>query len=262
MPRTAALGYHEVTDNVFDSGFQRPLAMRYKHTTAAFRAHLETIAAGRRAPELVTGIDFGRPSTHLLLTFDDGGKSALYVSDALCKRGWRAHFLITTGLIGQRTFLDKQGIRLLHQAGHIVGSHSHTHPDIFCDQPLADMMWQWQTSCDILSQLLGEACTVASVPGGDISPLVLRSAHACGIRYLFTSEPWLSPRKVGDCWILGRVAVKADTPIARVRAYASLRGWRRALIERRASVAARRLLAPLYRVYVRQRTAALSQTNE
>jgi len=257
MARTACLGYHEVTDDASGSGFQRPLAMRYKHTTAAFRVHLDTIAAGPRAPELVTDIDFARSSTHLLLTFDDGGKSALYVSDELCKRGWRAHFLITTGLIGQRTFLDRQGIRLLHQAGHIVGSHSHTHPDIFRDQPLTDMMWQWQTSCDILSQLLGEACTVASVPGGDISPLVLRSAHASNIRYLFTSEPWLTPRTVGDCRVLGRVAVKADTPTARVQAYSSLRGWHRALIERRASVAARSLLRPLYRAYVRQRTAAL-----
>jgi Polysaccharide deacetylase len=262
MSRTACLGYHEVTDNAFDSGFQRPLAMRYKHTTAAFRAHLELIAASPRVPELVTNIDLGGRSTHLLLTFDDGGKSALHVSDELCKRGWRAHFLITTALIGQRTFLDKHGIRLLRQAGHIVGSHSHTHPDIFNDQSRADMMWQWQTSCDILSQLLGEACTVASVPGGDISPMVLNSAHESNIRYLFTSEPWLKPRRVGDCWIVGRVAVKTDTPAARVRAYSSLRGWRRALLERRASVAARRLLAPLYRVYVRQRTAALSETNE
>jgi hypothetical protein len=116
-------------------------------------------------------------------------------------------------------------------------------------------MSQWQTSCDILSQLLGEACTVASVPGGDISPAVLNSAHASRIRYLFTSEPWLTPRRVDDCWILGRVAVKANTPAARVQAYASLRGWRTALIERRASVAARRVLGPLYRMYVRHRTA-------
>ncbi len=262
MLKTACLGYHEVTDNVFESGFQRPLAMRYKHTTAAFRDHLDTIAANGRRPELVTNIDFSRPSTHLLLTFDDGGKSALYVNEELCKRGWRAHFLITTELIGQRTFLDKQGIRLLRQCGHIVGSHSHTHPDIFSDQTLQSMIWQWRTSCDILSQLLGEPCTVASVPGGDISHMVLSSALASDIRYLFTSEPWLNPRRVGDCWVLGRAAVKANTSTARVRAYSSLRSWRRALIERRASVVARRLLGPLYRMYVRQRTVTLAKPHE
>jgi len=257
MPRTACLGYHEVTDNVFESGFQRPLAMEYKLATAPFQAHLEILAQNGRPPELVTNIDFSSRSTHLLLTFDDGGKSALYVSDELCKRGWRAHFLITTGLIGQRTFLDKPGIRQLRQAGHIVGSHSHTHPDIFSDQSLAQMEWEWRASCDILAQLLGEACTVASVPGGDISPTVLQSAEASNIHHLFTSEPWLKPRRVGDCWVIGRVAVKAHTPAARVHAYTSLRGWRRALIERKASVAARRLLRPIYRIYVRRRTAAL-----
>src|SRR5204862_256885 len=90
----AKFDFKRAPDDASGSGFQRPLAMRYKHTTAAFRLHLDTIAAGPRAPELVTDIDFARSSTHLLLTFDDGGKSALHVSDELCKRGWRAHFLI------------------------------------------------------------------------------------------------------------------------------------------------------------------------
>ena len=129
MPRTAALGYHEVTDNVFDSGFQRPLAMRYKHTTAAFRAHLETIAAGRRAPELVTGIDFGRPSTHLLLTFDDGGASAvLPTADLLEELGLKGLFFIATDYIGTKTFLSGDDVRALHRRGHGIGSHSASHP--------------------------------------------------------------------------------------------------------------------------------------
>src|SRR5439155_26665222 len=33
---------------------------------------------------------------------------------------------------------------------------------------------EWRTSCDRLADLLGEPCTVASVPGGDISPVVLQ----------------------------------------------------------------------------------------
>ena len=40
MARTACLGYHEVTDDASGSGFQRPLAMRYKHTDKS----IETIA--------------------------------------------------------------------------------------------------------------------------------------------------------------------------------------------------------------------------
>jgi len=37
-------------------------------------------------------MDFERPGRHVLLTFDDGGKSALYASDQLSRRGWKGHF--------------------------------------------------------------------------------------------------------------------------------------------------------------------------
>ena len=46
------------------------------------------IIAGRllRPPELVDEINLSRPGRHLLLTFDDGGKSALRVSAELNRR--------------------------------------------------------------------------------------------------------------------------------------------------------------------------------
>lgn len=254
MLSVATLGYHEVTDDPTDSGFQRPLAAAYKHTRHAFAEHLDVIAAGRLRPELVTQVDFSQSGEHLLLTFDDGGKSAMYIGEELCKRDWRAHFLITTSMIGDRTFLTKQDLVHLRRCGHMIGSHSHTHPDIFNRQPIAAMSSQWTTSCDILAQILGESCTVASVPGGDISPTVFASAFANNIRYLFTSEPWLRPRRVGGGWVLGRASVKKSTSLARVRALTELRRWRMALLERRCSVMARTVLYPLYPLYVQWRT--------
>ena len=143
---------------------------------------------------------------------------------------------------------------MLRRAGHIIGSHSHTHPDIFKAQSWQAMTWQWRTSCDTLSQLLGEPCLFGSVPGGDISERVLECAEANEIRYLFTSEPRLNPWRVGQCQVLGRVSVKARTPIARVRDFAVLRGWRTALVRRQCFVFARTALPPLYRFYVRRRT--------
>ena len=254
MPSIATLGYHEVTDDPSQSGFQRPLAAAYKHTRKVFDQHLDVIAHSRLRPELVVDVDFTGGGEHLLLTFDDGGKSALYISDALCKRNWRGHFLITTGLIGSRTFLGRADVVQLRRCGHIVGSHSHTHPDLFNKQSPEAMKWQWRVSCDMLSQLLGEACIVASVPGGDMSPAVVASAMAADIRYLFTSEPWLSPRRAGDGWVLGRAAIKTSTSLARVRALTDLRRWGLVLFERRSSVLVRTALGPLYNLYVRRRT--------
>src|SRR5512133_106163 len=79
-PSIASFLYHEVVDIPFLSGFQRPAARKYKHTTAQFERHLEALASGPVPPTLVTDIDFATPDRHLLLTFDDGGKSAVDVS--------------------------------------------------------------------------------------------------------------------------------------------------------------------------------------
>jgi hypothetical protein len=58
---------------------------------------------------------------------------------------------------------------------------------------------------------------------------------------------------VGDCWILGRVCPKRDTPAGHVQAWAEFRGWRRALLIRRGKELVRTLLAPAYRAWVRAR---------
>lgn len=253
-PQIASLMYHEVTDDPTGSGFQRPGAFPYKHSTAAFTEHLARIAGAPSVPGLVVDVDFTRSSRSLLLTFDDGGRSALTAAELLERRGWRGHFFIVTSLTGSRGFLDAPGIRALRAAGHLIGSHSHTHPNIFREQSPQRMVEEWRTSCDMIAQILGEPCVAASVPGGDISRRVLESASTAGLRYLFTSEPWLAPRRLGDCWILGRYSVKAGTPPARVAELARFRGWTRALVRRRLKVFATSAVPPLYRLYVRART--------
>jgi peptidoglycan/xylan/chitin deacetylase (PgdA/CDA1 family) len=253
----ATFAYHDVTDRPQESGLQRPGAAPYTLGVAPFRQHLDAIAGGPLRPERVTAIDLTAPGRHLLLTFDDGGKSALHTADELSRRGWSGHFFIITGRIGERTFLDAAGIRYLRRCGHVIGSHSHTHPDIFREQTKAQMVAEWRTSRDRLADLLGEPCTVASVPGGDISPLVLESAGAAGLSFLFTSEPRLAPRSVGGCWIMGRFCPKATTPPARIRALAELRGWEQALLVRRLKEFVRVMLPGPYRLYARRQAREL-----
>jgi len=249
----ASLGYHDVTDTPSESGFQRAGAVAYKLGVAQFREQLDCITgAAARAPSLVTRLDLTRPGRHLLLTFDDGGKSALKISDELCRRGWRGHFFISTGLIGRRTFLTPEEIRLLRNAGHVVGTHSHSHPDIYRDLGWEQMLVEWRRSSDILAQLLGEPCEAGAVPGGEISPRVLQSAGAAGLRHLFTSDPTLRPRAVGGCWILGRFCVKHSTSPGDVARLARFEGWSRRLLVRRLKTIASRSVPPLYRLYVRR----------
>ena len=116
------------------------------------------------------------------------------------------------------------------------------------------MVEEWRTSCDILSQLLGEPCVTASIPGGDASAAAFRSAATAGLEYLFTSEPWVVPRRVGNCWILGRFMPKRWTPATRVGELARFRGWPSALLVRRLKEFARRAMPHLYRLYIRRTT--------
>jgi peptidoglycan/xylan/chitin deacetylase (PgdA/CDA1 family) len=240
--------------------FQRYAALPYKHTTAAFTMHMDRIGQSPLRPTLVSEIDLLASGRHLALTFDDGGTSALRAGEELCRRGWRGHFFIVTDLIGMRTFLDVDGIRTLRRCGHLIGSHSHTHPDIFRELSPAQMASEWRVSCERLADLLGEPCIAASVPGGDISERVLQSAADAGLRYLFTSEPCVSPRRVGACWVLGRFGPKSGTSAETVYRLAQFRGWHRALMVRRLKGLARRSAPALYRCYVKQTTRARAQT--
>ncbi len=247
----ASFGYHDVTDDPTQSGFQRDGALPYKLGVRLFCDHLDRIAR-EQPPALVTEIDLTKPGRHVLLTFDDGGKSALKAAGELSRRGWRGHFFITTSLIGGRTFLDSGEIRQLRAAGHLVGSHSHTHPDIYRELDRERMGVEWSQSSDILAQILGEPCLAAAVPGGEISGDVLRSADAAGLRYLFTSEPWLAPRVAGGCWILGRYCPKVSTTADEIGALARFEGWNNKLLVRRLKGLASRSLPSLYRLYVRR----------
>jgi peptidoglycan/xylan/chitin deacetylase (PgdA/CDA1 family) len=250
MSLTAAFGYHDVTDVPTDSGFQRNGALPFKLGTRLFREHLDGIGEAPLSPALVTDVDLAGPGRHLFLTFDDGGKSALSVGEELCRRGWRGHFFISTGLIGQRTFLNVAELRELRSCGHILGSHSHTHPDIYRELDWERMVVEWRQSSDFLAQHLGETCLTGAVPGGEISRAVLRSAATAGLHYLFTSEPWLRPRVVGGCWILGRFCAKASTTAEEIAGLARFQGWSSKLLVRRIKAAARRSIPPLYRLYV------------
>lgn len=250
MSLVATLGYHDVTDVPTASGLQRNGAVPYKLRTRQFQEHLDRIAIASLAPALVTEVDLAGPGKHLFLTFDDGGKSALRIGEELCRRQWRGHFFISTSLIGRRTFLDPGELRHLRSCGHVVGSHSHTHPDIYRELGWERMVVEWRQSSDILAQLLGEACVTGAVPGGEISRPVLRSAASAGIRYLFTSEPCLRPRIVCGCWVLGRFCAKASTTGEEIAELARFRGWTSRLLVRRLKAVARRMVPPLYRLYV------------
>ena len=103
-------------------------------------------------------------------------------------------------------------IRELRKRGHVIGSHTHTHPARMSNLTAAELDTEWQVSCKILADILGEPVKTASVADGYYSSQVGQSAANAGIEVLFNSEPVKSVGKVDGCMILGRYAVKSVTP--------------------------------------------------
>jgi peptidoglycan/xylan/chitin deacetylase (PgdA/CDA1 family) len=212
---TFALIYHDIAppserDSV---GFPGPVAGRYKLDPADFEAHLDALPP-------VSLWEPGQDGRGAVLTFDDGGASALHAADALEGHGWRGHFFITTGRLGTEGFLDAAGVRELASRGHAVGGHSHTHPTYFGKLSRTEQLDEWRRSRETLAELLGAPPVGASVPGGFFTPTVAETAAEAGYEWLMTSEPESRVRSGWGIPVMGRYTIWATTPASRAAAYA------------------------------------------
>lgn len=210
-----ALGFHDISEQ------GEPLRPRmaghttlYTLTLSRFRAHLKAIstrAGGNRVRLIDPGAATPLPEA-AILTFDDGAVSAYTcAAPELEALGWRGHFFVTTGWIGRQGFMKPSQIRELRERGHLIGTHSRTHPERFSALPWNTMVREWSDSRCKLEDIVGQPVMAASVPGGYYSHQVAHAAAAAGIRLLFTSEPTLSIATVESCVVVGRYSIRRNT---------------------------------------------------
>jgi peptidoglycan/xylan/chitin deacetylase (PgdA/CDA1 family) len=207
-----SLLFHDVYgSDPHESGFRSHAADRYKLSVPDFEAQLDGLG---EAPAQ--------------LTFDDGGVSYYtVVAERLETLGLRGHCFVTTDFIGQRGFLTATQIRELDARGHIIGTHSASHPARFSTLTLAKIRDEWADSRRRLEDLLNHAVTVGSVPGGYFSSDVARAASETGLRTLFTSEPTVKPSIVDECTLVGRFTVRPGHPPNMARRFVSPSPWAR-----------------------------------
>src|SRR5260370_9492018 len=178
-----AIMSHDVVENAHfgSSGFPGEGAHVSKLRREDFERPLDASAAATAAVSTVGQLE-GRP---VLLTFDDGGVSFHHpIADLLESRGWRGHFFVTTDRIGTPGFVTEAQLRELHRRGHIIGSHSCSHPTRMAALTRADMDPEWRQRLTRLSRRSGAAVKAAPVPGGFYSREVGESAAAAGIEAL------------------------------------------------------------------------------
>jgi peptidoglycan/xylan/chitin deacetylase (PgdA/CDA1 family) len=210
--------YHDIATSARRDqvGFPGRLAARYKLEPDAFEAHLDALAE--------TGLQVGTLGAggslpQLLLSFDDGGSSALLAAEALERRGWHGQFFITTGRLGTPGFLSADELRELARRGHGIGGHSHTHPTYMGRLSREELDREWTCSREVLEEVLGAPPRSASVPGGYLSHAVITAAAAAGYELLFTSEPTTSVGR-RELVIRGRYTIWSTTPARVAAAYA------------------------------------------
>jgi peptidoglycan/xylan/chitin deacetylase (PgdA/CDA1 family) len=204
--------YHDVVPG--DRGLTgRPRAGhgRYTLTWTKFREHLDLIDEVASAPPGLVSQASGEPGASWSLTFDDGAASSLGLGEELAQREWRAYFFITTGAIGRAGFVDADAIRALDAMGHAIGSHSVTHPARMSTLTREALLYEWQTSVQTLSELLGKDIRTGSIPGGWYGKHVAEAAARAGIETLFTSEPVRTTREVDGCLLVGRYSIRDNT---------------------------------------------------
>lgn len=210
--RVISLLYHDVTSNgkLDSSGFPGAGAATYKLGLDEFKRHLCAIQSVVKAAPVTFSDLLPEKEARFpfLLTFDDGGVSAYtHIADILEGYGWHAHFLVTANWIGSPSFLSIPQIQQLRKRGHVIGSHSCSHPERMSHSTFEELRREWVTSTTMLSDILSEQVRVASVPGGYYSTRVAEAASLAGIQVLFTSEPITKCRYVDGCLVLGRYTV-------------------------------------------------------
>ena len=234
--RAISLLFHDVyARDPAESGFKSAAAARYKLSVPGFDAQLAGVRRARRdRPILCDAIMRVAESTSpdavpFLITVDDGGVSYYQcVAEQLARYGWRGHCFVSTNFIDDPGFLSRAQIRELDRHGHLVGSHSASHPTRFSTLSFDQMVSEWSRSRRVLEDILGHTVDVASVPGGYFSAVVARAAVEAGIRTLFTSEPVTAVDERNGCTLIGRFTIRRGDPNDTAQRLVSGTSWARA----------------------------------
>lgn len=198
-----SLMYHDVFNDSFtESGFQNKSALKYKISRQAFENQISIISLYCES-HLIN-------KNNICLTFDDGGISFLRViAPILEKFGFKGYFFIATKLINTTGFLSELNIVELDLRGHIIGTHSHSHPQNISVLSDGEIEYEWAKSITILAKILQKPIAFASIPNGFFSYCSRKVLFANGIDTIFTSNPTSSVKVIDNKMILGRFPVSS-----------------------------------------------------
>jgi len=195
------LMYHCVFDKTQrETGFQNKTAFKYKISVINFEDQVKIISCYLDKNNL--------SKESVVFTFDDGGVSSYnLIMPILDKYHLKGIFFIATKFIGTSGFLSEMQIADINAKGHVVGSHSNSHPKKMIDLPHEELINEWTISCQILSDIINSDVSVASIPNGYISKRVTDAMQICGLTRIYTSEPTTKIKQLKKAVVIGRYAI-------------------------------------------------------
>lgn len=120
----------------------------------------------------------GKDPAEIALTYDDGPNDAatMQLLEVLARHGARANFFMIGRFVRQRPEI----VRAVHEAGHLVGNHTVTHPWLAW-QTERVIREELQGCNDALEDVLGAPVRYFRPPHGARRPAVLRIARELGL---------------------------------------------------------------------------------
>jgi peptidoglycan/xylan/chitin deacetylase (PgdA/CDA1 family) len=132
----------------------------------------------------------GPAMDEIALTFDDGPNDPYthQLLDLLARHGVRATFFLVGSYVRQRPEIA----RAIHEAGHLLGNHTMTHPSLLWES--AGQVWQQLSACNAaIEDATGVAVSYFRPPFGARRPGVFRAAADLGltpVMWNITAHDW------------------------------------------------------------------------
>lgn len=195
------LMYHDIyKHDTSESGFQNATALKYKVRSDEFEKQVKSVSGYLSRKNL--------PKSSVIFTFDDGGESFFTLAAPILEKyDFKGTFFITTGFIGSKGFLNADQIKDLESRGHIIGTHSHSHPERMNSMSEEEIADEWHYSNMILSEILHNPIETASIPNGYASKDVVRCMIKSGIKKIYTSNPTTKTFKYNKAEVIGRYVI-------------------------------------------------------